>query len=206
MFDGDADRIGFVSNTGEIVKGDILTAVIAQQLLQHGGTGEVFYDVMSTKLIETLVQQAGGKARRTRTGRFFINRELNERGGLFAGEVSGHYMFKEIGGYEMPLLAVYYVLVALEEYASFDVMLSRLQTTFKTPITSRKVEDKERVIANIKEAFNKYKQDYLDGVSIYGPDFWLNVRASNTENKIRYTVEADTPEKMQEIQTLLSSL
>ena len=138
-------------------------------------------------------------------GRYFINRELNERGGLFAGEVSGHYMFKEMEGYEMPLLAVFYILSALEKFSDFDSMIASIQTTFKTPITSLKVEDKNRTIAGIKEAFKEYPQDFLDGVSVYGEDFWLNVRGSNTENKIRYTVEADTQQKMEEIQTLIAN-
>jgi phosphomannomutase len=203
MFDGDADRIGFVSNAGTIIRGDTVTALIAKQLLQQE-KGEIFYDVMSTKAVADIAQKSGGTARRTRMGRYFINRELNERGGLFAGEVSGHYMFKEMGGYEMPLLAVAYVLEALEEYADFATMIEAFQTSFKTPIISVKVEDKERSLAKIKEVFGEYEQDFLDGISVYGEDFWLNVRGSNTEHKIRYTVEADTEEKMQEIQKVLS--
>jgi phosphomannomutase len=203
MFDGDADRIGFVSGSGEVIRGDTITAIIAKELLQEE-KGEIFYDVMSTKVIADTAEKHGGTARRTRTGRYFINRELNKRGGLFAGEVSGHYMFKEMGGYEMPLLAVYYVLKAVEEYADFDTMVQAFQPSFKTPITSVRVEDKGKALAKIKEIFGEYEQDFLDGISVYGKDFWLNVRGSNTENKIRYTVEADTEEKMQEIQQLLS--
>lgn len=206
MFDGDADRIGIVSNTGEIVKGDLLTAIIAQQLLKHGGAGEVFYDVMSTKLIEQLVRNTGWTAIRTRTGRYFINRELNERGGLFAGEVSGHYMFKEVGGYEMPLLAIFYILLALEKFPNLGALLQTLQTTFKTPIISVKVEDKERFLVQVKEIFKEYKQDFLDGISVYGEDFWLNVRVSNTEHKIRYTIEAESKEKMKEVQEKLAQI
>jgi phosphomannomutase len=79
------------------------------------------------------------------------------------------------------------------------------QPTSKTPILSVHVADKERAVANVKDLFKDYQQDTLDGISVYGDDFWLNMRGSNTENKIRYTVEADTPEKMEELQTLLAN-
>jgi phosphomannomutase len=106
----------------------------------------------------------------------------------------------------MPLLAVSYILKALAEYADMDTMIAAFQSSFKTPITSVKVEDKEKSLAKIKEVFKDYQQDFLDGISVYGEDFWLNVRGSNTENKIRYTVEADHLEKMQEIQEKLTTI
>ena len=84
MFDGDADRIGMIHNDAaatklaRIVPGDIITAVIAKGLYEYE-TGEVFYDVMSSKAVEKIAKQCGGTARRTRMGRYFINKELNER-------------------------------------------------------------------------------------------------------------------------------
>ena len=113
-------------------------------------------------------------------------------------------MFKEIGGYEMPLLAMFYVLEALEEFEDFDAMIASFQSSFKTPIVSIKVEDKDYSLSVVQEVFSHYPQDFLDGISVYGEDFWLNMRGSNTEHKIRYTVEADTLERMEEILSLLS--
>jgi len=113
-------------------------------------------------------------------------------------------MFREMGGYEMPLLALFYVLDTLEEYEHFDAMVASFQTSFKSPVVSIQVEDKEHSLAVVQEVFNHYPQDFLDGISIYGEDFWLNMRGSNTEHKIRYTVEADTLERMEEIQSLLA--
>ena len=208
MFDGDADRIGMVSRSGtmtKFIRGDVITALIASALLQ-GEKGEIFYDVMSTKAVEIVAKRCGGTARRTRMGRYFINKELNESGGLFAGEVSGHYMFKEMGGYEMPLLAMFYVLQTLEEYADFDTMVASFHSLFKAPIVSMKVEDKEYCLSAVKEMFKEYPQDFLDGVSVYGEDFWLNVRGSNTENKVRYTVEAESLERMEEIKGKLEGI
>ncbi len=85
-------------------------------------------------------------------------------------------MFKEIGGYEMPLLAVFYIISALADFSDFDAMIDSLQTLYKSPTISLKVEDKNRSLEAIKEIFKEFEQDYLDGVSVYGDDFWLNVR------------------------------
>lgn len=115
-------------------------------------------------------------------------------------------MFKEVGGYEMPLLAIFYILLALEKFPNLGALLQTLQTTFKTPIISVKVEDKERFLVQVKEIFKEYKQDFLDGISVYGEDFWLNVRVSNTEHKIRYTIEAESKEKMKEVQEKLAQI
>jgi phosphomannomutase len=79
-----------------------------------------------------------------------------------AGEASGHYMFSEVGGYEMPLLALYYVLLELEENSNFDEMIDNFEKYHKTPIQSIKVKDKDLVLNKIKKYYSDYKQDYLD--------------------------------------------
>ena len=206
MFDGDSDRVWVITASGKIFGGDIITAIIAKQLLEWGGTGDILYDVMSTKTIEDMAKKYGGTSKRTRMWRYFINKELNQTGALFAGEVSGHYMFKEIGGYEMPLLAIYYLLCELEHHESMDIMLQSFQYLYKTPITSLTVSDKTTIMSAIQKIFQEYPQDTLDGVSVYGNNFWMNIRGSNTESKIRYTIEASSEEKLNEIQQQLSAL
>jgi len=199
MFDGDVDRIWFVSPSGRVINCDIITAVIAKQVLKNKKWWKVIFDIMSSKVIEDVAKEYGWEWIRYKTGRFFINKYLNQIWATMAGEASGHYMFSEVGGYEMPLLALYYVLLELEENSNFDEMIDNFEKYHKTPIQSIKVKDKDLVLNKIKKYYSDYKQDYLDWVSVYWDDFWFNVRWSNTENKIRFAVEANTKEKMEKI-------
>lgn len=199
MFDWDADRIWFVSASGEVIGCDIITAIIAKQVLKQQGTGKILLDVMSSKVIEEIAQESGWEGVRFKTGRFFINRELNRIWAIMAGEASGHYMFGEIGWYEMPLLALYYVLMELETHDDFDKMVSSFQRYYKSPVKSIQVADKQKSLALVQEKYLACRQEFLDGISVYGDGFWFNVRASNTENKLRFSVEADTKEEMESV-------
>lgn len=199
MFDGDVDRIWFVSPTGKIINCDIITAIIAKQVLRTHNNWKVIFDVMSTNTIDDVVKKSWWTSIRSRMGRFFINKELNKVWAIMAGEASWHYMFGEIWWYEMPLLALYYVLLELEEYNNFDEMVSSFERYFKSPINSVKVENKEESLNKIKKYYSAYKQEFMDGISVYGDNFWFNVRASNTENKLRFAVEANTKGEMDEV-------
>jgi len=198
MFDGDVDRIGFVTNEGEVVKCDIITSIIANQVLQKY-KGNIIFDAMSSKSIADVAEKYGVKGIRYKTGRFYICEKVSQENGVLWGEVSGHYMFKEIWGYELPLLALYYVLLELEDFENFTKMIQKYTKYFKTQITSFKTEKKEEILEKIKKEFWMFEQTYLDWVSVFWNDFWCNVRASNSENKIRYVVEAETENKRDEI-------
>ena len=200
MFDGDVDRIGFVTWDGEVINCDIVTAIIANQVLQTSEVkGDIVFDSMSSKIIEDTAEKYGVKGIRYKTGRFFINEKLAEVQGVLGGEASGHYMFHETGGFEMPLLALYYVLCELQNYSTFQAMIQQYMVYFKTPIMSYKTEKKAEILEKVKEEFWMYHQEYLDGVSVFADDFWCNVRPSNNEPKMRYVVEAETEAKKDEI-------
>lgn len=202
MFDGDADRIGIVGPDGKVIGGDLLTAMISKQILLEKNQNFqdiVLYETMSSKMVSEVVTGLGGEARMTRVGRYFINQELKACGGIFAGESSGHYLFAEIGGYEMSLLAVYYICKEMEEYSSRSEFVAAYKKYFKSPVISLVVSDKEWALQKVKNKYTDYDIKVVDWISVYAPDFWFNLRPSNTEDKIKFTVEADTQERMNEI-------
>lgn len=205
MFDGDADRVGFVGPDGQVIGWDIVLSIIAEQLLKEYQNNNdkniplVLYEVMCSQSIAEIVEKHWGKSKMVRMGRFFIKEAMEQHSAIFAWETSGHFMFSEIGNYEMPLLVIYYILKAIEQYGSRDIMIKNIHNKYKSPVKSKKVSDKQKAITIIKSIFSERRQIEIDGISCYGEWVWFNIRASNTENKIRYTVEADTPEKMEEI-------
>lgn len=96
-FDGDADRCGFVDDKGEIIPMDLFTALIAQDILSEKGQGTVpiLYDLRSSWAVRECIQENGGKPIMSRVGHAFIKAQMREYGAVFAGELSGHYYFKE---------------------------------------------------------------------------------------------------------------
>jgi len=93
-FDGDADRCGFVDNKGNIIPMDLFTALIAQDILSNG-PATILYDLRSSWAVKECIESNGGKAIMSRVGHAFIKAQMREYGAVFAGELSGHYYFKE---------------------------------------------------------------------------------------------------------------
>ena len=211
MLDGDADRIAFVTNTGQIIPGDIIYAIIVKHILQSIKSNEkpiCIFDCMTSKTVEETIKQYWWIPQRYKVGRFFIHREMSRVWAILGGEVSGHYMFKEFWYVENVLLTQYYVMKELENYNNFDEMVQQYKKYYKWPIQSISVSDKDIVMKKIADTFAEYNPTTLDGISVYTDEYRFNVRQSNTENKIRFTVEADDEKKreatVKKIHTLIT--
>src|SRR6185295_9966127 len=94
-YDGDADRCFFVDDTGEFVPGDFVTALLAESILQKEHGGSVIYDVRASRAVPETIERAGGTALINRVGHAFIKHRMRQEGAAFAGEVSGHYYFRD---------------------------------------------------------------------------------------------------------------
>jgi phosphomannomutase len=201
MFDGDADRIGIVTNTGKIVAWDIIYAIIAKQILQNTSQKDpvLLYDCMSSKITAETIEKYWWIAKISRVWRFFINNKMIELGAIAWWEVSGHYMFWELGCVESVLIAQYYIMKELENYNDMDAMIMQYQKYYKWPVQSIEVKNKEKIIEQIKSTFSTEQQENIDGISIYSKNYRFNLRASNTENKIRFSVEADNKDIREQI-------
>jgi phosphomannomutase len=197
-FDGDADRVGFVDENGDIVSMDMITALIAEALLQKE-KGIVFYDLRSSKAVKELIEANGGEARMCRVGHAFIKAQMREAEAIFAGELSGHYYFRENFYTESSGLAALFIANLV---SSTDKTLSELVKPIRKysasgEINSR-VNDPKAVFTKIRETFPDAETFELDGLSVEIDDWWFNVRMSNTEPLCRLNLEAPTREKMEE--------
>lgn len=197
-FDGDADRVGFVDENGAIVSMDMITALIAESLLQKE-KGVVFYDLRSSKAVKELIEANGGEARMCRVGHAFIKAQMREANAVFAGELSGHYYFRENFFTESSGLAVIYIanLVSQSGKTLSELVAPIRKYTASGEINSR-VKDPAGVFAKVKSTFPEAHMFELDGLSVEVDDWWFNVRMSNTEPLCRLNLEAPSPEKMAE--------
>ncbi|MCC5848069.1 MAG: phosphomannomutase/phosphoglucomutase [Verrucomicrobia bacterium] len=196
-FDGDADRVGFVDEHGEVISMDMITALIARALLEKE-KGVVFYDLRSSKAVKELIEENGGEARMCRVGHAFIKQQMREANAVFAGELSGHYYFRENFFTESSGLAVLYIANLV---GKSDKTLSELVKPIRKYVASGEINSK---VAHPEAVFEKIRQEYadahyfeLDGLSVEYPDWWFNVRMSNTEPLCRLNLEAPTQAEME---------
>lgn len=197
-YDGDADRVGFVDEQGDVIPMDMITALIAKMILRSQ-KGSVFYDLRSSQAVREVIEENGGVALMSRVGHAFIKQQMREADAIFAGELSGHYYFRENYFAESAALAVLYVanLVSESEQA-LSALIRPMQRYFGSGEINSVVEDYQRVFALLREKYPDGKVSELDGLSIELNGWWFNVRPSNTEPLVRLNLEAAARGMMEE--------
>ena len=206
-FDGDADRVFLVDERAEGVSGSIVTALVAKALLKRNPGAPVVYNLICSWTVPEVIREEGGQPVRTRVGHSFIKQVMAETGAVFGGEHSGHYYFRDNYFADSGLIAA---VVALGELSAAGVPLSELLAPFRRYADSGEinsvVEDPVGRIEAIAIRYADGTQDRTDGLTVEFPDWWANVRASNTEPLLRLNVEARTQELLDERTAELLSL
>lgn len=198
-YDGDADRVGFVDETGELVPMEIATALIAKPILERNPGATILYDLRSSKSVKEIIEQNGGVARECRVGHAFIKRQMVEENAVFGGELSGHYYFRENYNAEASTLAAFMILNLMAETGKkASELVAAVRRYHHSGEINSEVADKDAILAKLKETYADGQQHELDGLKVEYADWWFNVRPSNTEPLLRLNLEADTLEKMEE--------
>ncbi|MFQ5525486.1 MAG: phosphomannomutase/phosphoglucomutase [Thermoanaerobaculia bacterium] len=206
-FDGDADRAAFVDEAGEPVGSDLATALIGGELLRRASGCHVLYDLRSSRAVAEYISEMGGVPVRERVGHSFIKATLREKNGVFGGELAGHYYFRDNYYADCALMAVVEILNLLRaRKASMSKIVEPLLRYAKSPEINFTVEDKAGKIAELAEKFSDGEIDYLDGITVQYPDWWFNVRPSNTEPFLRLVLEAETDDDLDRRRSELEGL
>ncbi|MGB9883611.1 MAG: phosphomannomutase/phosphoglucomutase, partial [Microgenomates group bacterium] len=211
--DADGDRVFFVDEKGQIVPATMITCLIAKKILQEKPNETIVVDIRYTRNVTNLVQKMSGKIELTKVGHAFITQKLTEVGGIFAGESSGHFFFRDTGFAESSITVVAYIFEILSQT---DKKLSQLVQELYTSYESGEYNFKLPANISAKEIMEKIAQDYqngqiswLDGVSVDFPNWRFNIRSSNTEPLMRLNVESDsadlTKEKLTELKEKILS-
>jgi phosphomannomutase len=193
--DGDADRIAFVDEKGERVPLHILQAVLAEiELKEHPGA-TIVHDIRPGKIVKDTILAAGGKPVLAPVGSSIIKQMMLKEDAVFGGESSGHFFYKlPYGTFEAPILVAWKILRFLTEAGKpFSELLAPYKIYFHSGEINLHLPDRraiEEKIESLKKEYSGGDQLFLDGISVEYPDFWFNVRASNTEPVLRLTVEA----------------
>ncbi|MEU3603497.1 phosphomannomutase/phosphoglucomutase [Streptomyces sp. NPDC006798] len=193
-FDGDADRCFVVDERGEGVSPSAITALVAaRELAKHPG-GTIIHNLITSWSVPEVVREHGGVPVRTRVGHSFIKQEMARTGAVFGGEHSAHYYFRDFWNADTGMLAALHVLAAL---GSQPEPLSELVAQYDRYTGSGEinstVEDQAAATEAVRSAFASVSDatvDTLDGLTVTTPDWWFNLRPSNTEPLLRLNVEA----------------
>jgi phosphomannomutase len=199
-FDGDADRCFFVDDGGDFVPGDFVTALLAESMLEKEAGAKIIYDVRASWAVPDTVKRAGGIPVISRVGHAFIKLRMREENALFAGEVSGHYYFRDFSQADSGTIPA---LLMLEFVSKRGKQLSEIlrplrEHYFITGEINTPVDDVALRLQQLKEHFaNQGEISHLDGISVTAENWHMNVRPSNTEPLVRLNLEALDPELME---------
>jgi phosphomannomutase len=190
-FDGDADRVFLVDETGTGLSGSTTTAIIAAGILDKFPGEKVIHNLICSKAVPEVVREHGGTPVRTRVGHSFIKQVMADTGAVFGGEHSAHYYFRDNFRADSGLIAA---LVVLEQMSRTGLALSELRRPFERYAASgeinTQVEDPLAVIEVVAGHYSELEQDRTDGLTVEGGDWWFNLRPSNTEPLLRLNLEA----------------
>jgi phosphomannomutase len=199
-WDGDADRCFFIDDQGEFVPGDLITALIARSMLEAHPGATIVYDLRASWAVRDTVLEAGGVPLENRVGHAFIKARIRKEDAVFAGEVSGHYYFRD---YYYCDTGVVPALVVLEIVSRSGGSLSELLAPYRERYfisgeINSTVDDVPVRLQSLKDRYGPEatRVSHLDGVSFEFPDWHFNVRPSNTEPLLRLNLEALDAETM----------
>jgi phosphomannomutase len=194
-FDGDADRMFLLDRNGRQLGGDMVTALVADNLLDKNSNETILYNLICSRAVPELVERKGGKAIKTRVGHALIKPLMKKYNAIFGGEHSGHFYFRNNWFADSGLIAF---LVCLELLSKgnkrLDEKIKEIDPYFRSGEINSRVESARDTMERIAGHFSDAAQDRLDGLTVSYNDFWFNIRPSNTEPLIRLNIEANSKE------------
>ena len=207
IYDGDADRVMFVDEKGQFISPDLMIAVLGHYYVEDRGLkGIVLQDIRSSKAVGEYLTPMGCRMETWKVGRAFAAKKLRELDGVWGGELAGHYYFKDFFYSDSGLLASMLILRVVAEMKMKGVRLSeligRIARYKNSGEINFRIEDKAGAMEAVKEFFTSAETPTavmdFDGYRVEFPDWWFNIRPSNTEPYLRFICEATSDELLEE--------
>ena len=207
-FDGDGDRLGVVSNLGEIIYPDQLMMIFSRAVLKNSKRKEIVFDVKCTNLLAEIITEAGGIPIMSPTGHFHIKNTLKKTSAPLAGEMSGHIFFNDqwYGFDDGHYSAFRLIEVIKDSTSSLSTIFDQLPKAYSTPEVNINVDEQKKfkIVKDfvLQSDFGKVEKITIDGLRVNFNDGWGLLRASNTTPKLVLRFEANSPERLNEIQNI----
>lgn len=207
IFDGDADRVMFVDENGRFISPDLMIALLGHYFLEEKGEkGLVLQDIRTSKAVGEYLKPLGGEMRTWRVGRAFAAHKLREIGGIYGGELAGHYYFRDFYYSDSGLMACLIILDVIarfkKEGLTLSQLISRIETYANSGEINFRIERKKDAMDAVRDHFTSLEKPIasfdFDGYRVEFPDWWFNIRPSNTEPYLRFIAEAKTKDMLDE--------
>lgn len=207
IFDGDADRVMFVDENGRFISPDLMIALLGHYFLEEKGEkGLVLQDIRTSKAVGEYLSPMGAEMRTWRVGRAFAAHKLREIGGIYGGELAGHYYFRDFYYSDSGLMACLIILDVISNFKKKGVTLSKIIAGIETYANSGeinfRIENKLGAMDAVRDHFISTEKPTasfdFDGYRVEFPDWWFNIRPSNTEPYLRFLAEAKSEEMLNE--------
>ena len=199
--DADGDRVFFIDEKGQVVPATMITCMLADEILKDYPDETIVVDIRNLRNVTSLVTKLGGKIALTRIGHAFITQKLTEVNGVFAGESSGHYFFRNTGFAESSITVVAYLIKILSR---MNKPLSAIVRNYYTASESGEYNFKlagkftgKQIQEKIAKEYTDGESSWLDGISVEYPEWRFNMRGSNTEPLLRLNVESKSSQLTQ---------
>ena len=218
IYDGDADRVMFVDEKGCFISPDLMIAVLGKHFFKGEKRGNrVLQDIRSSKAVGEYLAPMGGEMHTWKVGRAFAARKLREIDGLYGGELAGHYYFRDFFYSDSGMLASILILNVIaglkRNGTSISSLISEISKYRNSGEINFRIEDKKGAMDAIRDHFMNSEKPtaYMDfdGYRVEFPEWWFNIRPSNTEPYLRFLCEATSDElldeKVNEVKQILST-
>jgi len=219
IFDGDGDRVMFVDENSRFISPDLMIAVLGHYFLEEKGQkGIVLQDIRTSKAVGEYLAPMGGTAQTWRVGRAFAAPKLREIKGIFGGELAGHYYFRDFYYSDSGIMACLIILNVISKMKAKGISLSQLISRIEAYANSGeinfKIEKKKEAMDAVRDYFISNEKPTVsfdfDGYRVEFPDWWFNIRPSNTEPYLRFIAEAKTREmlddKVKRVKSIIEKL
>ena len=207
IFDGDADRVMFVDENSRFISPDLMIAVLGHYFLEERGEkGYIHQDIRSSKAVGEYLAPMGGIMNTWRVGRAYAALKLRELDGVYGGELAGHYYFRDFVYSDSGLLAAILILNVIAkkkaEGVSLSQLIARIEKYQNSGEINFKLDRKQEAMDAVRDHFMSEEKATasmdFDGYRVEFPDWWFNIRPSNTEPYLRFLCEATTKELLDE--------
>lgn len=207
IYDGDADRVMFVDEKGHFISPDLMIALLGLYFFdERGEKGIVLQDIRSSKAVGEFLEPKGAEMHTWKVGRAFAAHKLRELDGVYGGELAGHYYFRDFFYSDSGLLASILILNVVAKLKAQGITLSEQISKIARYQNSGEInfrlEDKQGAMDAVRDYFMKSEQATasmdFDGYRVEFPQWWFNIRPSNTEPYLRFICEASSKELLDE--------
>lgn len=204
-FDGDGDRVGFVDENGRPVDNDDILVLVSRYYLEKQA-GAIIYDAKCSMVVPEQIAIAGGRPIMARAGHTFSKSAFIRERALFAGEISGHFFFTELG-YDDGMFAGLKVCEFVANHGSLANLVDAVPNYFLTPDIRVPYagNDKDSILTGLAEILQEYRPNLIDGVRIEFEDGWAMIRSSVTEPLFTLRFEAKSKARLKAIADILIS-